>query len=176
MSGFNLVSWKKRSKAAMSAAKSAVIRGMAEGESSGKAKLLSPGTSLEEPLSRPKNSERTPGTGLSGKVTGSLGPLVGSAGLVETLAASIGLAWPAEGLPGPAAGSGETSGETRPAVSRNECHNCSTGNCHANCPMRSRSGSRSRPKEGMKWKRSGATEQTPDGKKGQARDKIPGKL
>ena len=109
MSGFNLVSWKKRSKAAMSAAKSAAIRGMAEGESSGKAKLLSPGTSLEEPLSRPKNLERTPGTGLSGKVTGSLGPLVGSAGLVET-SAGIDMAGRASGRAGRASGMAARSG------------------------------------------------------------------
>ena len=84
-----------------------VVRGRAEGQSSGKAKLLGP---LEGPFSRLKNSERTSGTGLSGKVMGWLRLVAGSAGPVETSASLTGLAGPVEGWPG----------ETMLTVTRNE--------------------------------------------------------
>ena len=128
-------------------------------------KLSGLGPSLGGGPLRPENSERTSGTGLSGKVARSSGLLAGSVGPTETSAVSMGPAGPAEGRPGPSTSSGETSGETRLAAVRNECHKCNgTGHYRANCLVRSRSWSRSRPKEGTKQKHSGATRQTLDGK------------
>ena len=100
---------------------------MAEGQSpeKGKAKSLVPGPSSGS--SRPENSVRTPGTGLSGKVAGSLGLLAGSVGPVGTLALSMGPAGLAEGRPFLSADSERISEETRLMVGRNRCHKCKSG-------------------------------------------------
>ena len=77
-------------------AKSATVRGAGEGQSPEKGKAKSSGLdpSPEGP-SGPENLVRTPGTGSSGKVAASLGPLAGLAGPVETLVSSMGPAVPA---------------------------------------------------------------------------------
>ena len=90
--------------AAMSAAemmaKSVAVRGAVEGQSPerGKVEKQSPGPTSMGP-SRPRNSVRNPGTGLSGGVVESPGPLARSAGP----------GGPAEGRPGPSDGSGRNS-------------------------------------------------------------------
>ena len=148
---FTLVTSKKRASKAVKSAE-----GMAEGQSLGKVKSsgLEP---LDGPSSRPEISGRNPGTGSLGKVAESLGPLApavmvggdvgGAEGTGRRAARHIDWFW-------------ETSGETRPTGGCHKCHKpCPY---RANCPERTKP--RSRPKEGMKRKLSGATGQTPEGK------------
>ena len=158
--------------AAKLASKPAAVRGMAvrgtaEGHSFREGEVAEPRTVIGRAAFKTEKFGKDSWNRFVGQghgVAGAVG-VVSRAGGNISIASTGPLQDQMTGWPGPSTGSGETSGETRLAVSRNECHNCSTGNYRANCLTRSRSGSRSRPNEGTKWKRSGATEQTLDGKK-----------
>ena len=148
MNGFNLVSWKKRSKAAKSVvtaamsaavlgaewtAKSAAVRGTAEGQSPGKGKVKSSGLDPSSgPWSIIGRAIKTWKFGKDllnrfGQGRGVVGIIGGIGRSVETSAASMGLAGPAEGWPGISADSGRNSEGTRMAVGRNGSHNHKPG-------------------------------------------------